>query len=101
MNRICLVAALTLVGMACAPKVGPQSTSQGTHQVGADCRGALPVTSIEAEYAWIHKNLPGAQVVSQALGSCEGKPVDILTVELPGGGTREVYFDISSFFGRP
>lgn len=54
---------------------------------------------VPAEYAWIQHHLPGAKIRSQALltGS---RQYDLFEVELPSGETRQVYFDITSFFGK-
>jgi hypothetical protein len=54
---------------------------------------------VSAEYEWLKSNLPGAKPESQSL--ITGKRVyDLFVVVLPDGDGREVYFDISSFYGR-
>lgn len=54
---------------------------------------------VPAEYAWIQRNLPGAKIESQSIEPGE-KTYDLFKVTLPNGETRDVYFDISSFFGK-
>ena len=51
------------------------------------------------EYAWINRFLPGARPSGQRLLHANGKPYDVLEVQMPSGETKEVYFEISSFFG--
>ena len=54
---------------------------------------------VDAEYEWVESNLPGANVESTSL--VLGDPAfDVFEVTLPSGGTRRIYFDISSFFGK-
>jgi hypothetical protein len=54
---------------------------------------------ITAEKTWLDAHFPGARVESQALLS--GPPtMDLLTIKLSSGETREVYFNISSYFGK-
>lgn len=52
-----------------------------------------------AQKAWLERHYPGARVKSQSL--LMGKQVmDLLTIELPSGEEKDVYFDISSYFGK-
>jgi hypothetical protein len=55
---------------------------------------------IGAERAWIHKHYPGAQMSMQSLRSHEGKPYDVISIVMPDGSSRDVYFDITDFFGK-
>ncbi|GMO42507.1 MAG: hypothetical protein Pg6C_04020 [Treponemataceae bacterium] len=56
-------------------------------------------TGVRAEYVWFAAKYPGAVRIRQLFTSMKlnGTKVrcDILTLKLPGGGTRNVYFDIS------
>jgi hypothetical protein len=56
--------------------------------------------SIPAEYAWVRKYYPGSKVEMQALGKCDGAPVDELYIRDSDGKRVTLYFDISSFFGK-
>jgi hypothetical protein len=54
---------------------------------------------IAAQRKWLNQHYPGAQIKSQAL--LEGPPlIDQITLSLPSGEERQVYFDISSYFGK-
>ncbi len=65
---------------------------------------------IVAEHEWIRRRYPKGEHRKQALttyqalsGKKKGKeievPFDVITIELPGGRQKQIYFDISSFFG--
>jgi len=54
---------------------------------------------MDAQKDWLNRHYPGARVTSQSLLS--GPPVmDLITISLPSGEEREIYFDISSYFGK-
>lgn len=57
-------------------------------------------SGVRAEYDWIRANLPGFRPEGQSLVSHGGKPYDIIVVVAKSGEKREVYFDISEFFGK-
>jgi hypothetical protein len=67
------------------------------------------VIGVAAEYEWVRRNYPNSKIMQQALTSLallnRGKKsgrgdvhFDLLTVKLADGRTKDVYFDISSFF---
>jgi hypothetical protein len=66
---------------------------------GSSPQAAIPVESVLAEYAWLREHLPGFSLARQSLTEFEGMPLDALTVRAETGEEREIYFDISSFFG--
>lgn len=55
---------------------------------------------VDAEYAWIKVKYPGAKTQGQALSSHDKKPYDIIHIVTAEGTKLDVYFDISSFFGK-
>jgi hypothetical protein len=61
---------------------------------------AIIVRSIAEEYQWIQHNCPGFTLLLQGLKEMNGKHYDYLTLCAPDGEEREVYFDISEFFGK-
>ncbi|KMM75011.1 hypothetical protein ACP93_13595 [Xanthomonas sp. NCPPB 1128] len=54
---------------------------------------------IAAQRNWLDQHYPGARIKSQSL-LFEPSAMDLITVVLPSGEEREVYFDISSYFGK-
>jgi hypothetical protein len=55
---------------------------------------------VDAEYAWIKVKYPGAKTQGQALSSHDKKPYDIIHIVTAEGTKLDIYFDISSFFGK-
>ncbi len=55
---------------------------------------------IEMENDYIEKTWPGSRKIGQSLSQCGSGMVDIITIQQPDGTMRDVWFDISSFFGK-
>ena len=55
---------------------------------------------VRAENQWLEENYPGYQSIQQSVTKYNGKPVDIFKIKTKEGKTLEIYFDISSFFGK-
>lgn len=55
---------------------------------------------VAAEYAWLRKHYPGYRFKEQAMVYDHRKPYDILTIVTNSGAQKEIYFDISAFFGK-
>jgi len=75
---------------------------------GLSCNSAIVLKAtneqagIAEEHAWIQENYPGAQIpVQQSLTKCGDKPVDKIEIDTANGRKVSLYFDISSFFGKP
>jgi hypothetical protein len=57
-------------------------------------------TGVDAEYAWLKSHYPGYRLIKQSLVTHEGKPYDVMNIKTAGGEKKDVYFDISAFFGK-
>ena len=55
---------------------------------------------IDAEYAWIRTQYPGSKVKGQSLMNHGGKPYDVIHITTADGTDKDVYFDISNFYGK-
>jgi hypothetical protein len=55
---------------------------------------------VHAEYQWIRDHYSNYKVVLQSLATHEKKPFDIITIEFTDSSKKEIYFDISKFFGH-
>ena len=55
---------------------------------------------IHAEYAWIRAQYRGSKVNGQSLNNYRNKPYDVIHITTADGTTRDVYFDISNFYGK-
>lgn len=99
MHRFLVMAVLTLLLAACQSTSNHRETTAGAKADGLSAESAVRVRSIQAERQWLQKHYPGAEVKSQAL--LMGKvPMDLITIQLPSGEEKKIYFDISSFFGK-
>lgn len=58
------------------------------------------VEGVPKEYDWLRRHYPGWRRLRQELLRQEGRTYDRLTIVSPTGETRQVYFDITAFFGR-
>ena len=67
---------------------------------GSSFEKAIVVKSVAAEYEWLRKKHPGYKLRLQALSNKDGKPYDVLSITTKKGEDIDVYFDISSFFGK-
>ena len=67
---------------------------------GSSYEKAVIVKNITEEYEWIRKYYPGNSFLQQSLNFYNDKPYDILRIETIDGETKDVYFDISKFFGK-
>ena len=50
-------------------------------------------------YRWIREKFPGCRVRGQALQRQGGRYYDILHLVMPDGEKKDVWFDITEFFG--
>lgn len=57
-------------------------------------------TGVRAEYAWLSKNYPGYQLKMQSLLFQNNKPYDKIKIVTASGEEKNIYFDISNFFGK-
>ena len=76
------------------------SESKSVYRDGSTYETAVIAKSIQFEYQWIAQNYPGSKVVMQSLHNHKNKPFDVLTIETEGGIQKDIYFDISRFFGK-
>ena len=100
---ILIAAILLITGCASSNKSQSVAEPQGQSasvQDGTSFEKAIVVKNIDEEYDWIRKNYPESRFLGQALLFNNKKPFDRLSIELPSGEKKDVYFDISKFFGK-
>ena len=99
-----LASLLALVLLGCQSVSSVQTRARhgdgSTPELAVDLSSAhTEFEGIKAEKDWLAKHYPGARIESQAL--LMGPPtMDLLKITLPSGEARDVYFDISSYFGK-
>lgn len=52
------------------------------------------------EYKWLRENYPGYKMIRQSLNHKDNKSYDIISIETKDGEKKQVYFDITKFFGK-
>jgi hypothetical protein len=108
---IIIIASLVISGCSTIqktsqPKEAPAIVSDKNLQDGLSFDSAVVIQAknesegVAAEYAWIRKNLSGASPAGQSLHQHAGKFYDVISVELNDGKSHDVYFEISSYFGK-
>jgi len=73
-------------------------SSQGRD--GSTFQKAVIVGSVRAEYLYIDRTYPGAQILSQMIVDNNGNPYDVVTIIPKGETKKDVYFDVSRFYRK-
>jgi hypothetical protein len=55
---------------------------------------------VHAEYAWLKKKYPGYNSKGQSLSFYKKKPYDIISIVTSEGLEKNIYFNISNFYGK-
>ena len=114
-----LIGAVVLAAStACAPKQEAsqmeKSRNGSSFETAVVLEAKTQAEGVAAQGGWIEKNLPGArpapppksaageEVVSfgQEVIQHEGKLYSVRHLQMPDGAIRDVYFDISGYFGK-
>jgi hypothetical protein len=88
---------LLIVLVSCAAQ--KQSVTDADRD-GLTIDRAVKAKSVDFEYAWVEKRYPGSRVTGQVLLTRKRIPYDKLEVVTSDGKKIELYFDVSSFFGK-
>ncbi|MDR6674645.1 hypothetical protein [Xanthomonas sp. 1678] len=106
--RNAFIAVGMVVALAACQSAAPVSAPRAAvvHGDGSSPERTVDLSSAHSEGAgmraqkeWLDRHYPGARVTGQAL--LFGPPVmDEITLALPSGEERKIYFDISSYFGK-
>ena len=97
MTPFLLLAVLGGQAAATAPFPAPQATAAAPI-AGADETRAIKVRSVAAEYVWLREH--GLRATEQSLVIRGRRAFDVLKATDVNGVERDVWFDISSFYGR-
>ncbi len=100
LRRVAVIAALAAVtGSLSGCLLPPDAPTVLASAGGTGPDDAYVVYSVEQEYEVLH--LLGLRMERQELHTIDGKAFDVLTAtSLETGEARDVWFDISRFFGR-
>jgi hypothetical protein len=89
------------LGVAAVTKAGDGSSPDSAvlldpdHNLDPDLRH---FAGISMEYEWIKRHYPGAQLLGQRMDQAPGRIFDVLSLSLPSGEHKAIWFDITSFF---
>lgn len=112
MKKVFLSAALAAILLsACSAshktvKDSPTGAAHSSKQDGLSFETAIVITEthertgVDAEYAWIRNTYPGAGSKSQKLVYHNNVPFDVLSVVMADGSQKDIYFNISNFYGK-
>ena len=73
-------------------------SSQGRD--GSSFQKAVIVGSVRAEYLYIDRKFPDAQIQSQMIVDNNGNPYDVVTIVPKGETKKDIYFDVSRFYRK-
>lgn len=93
---VVMTAVLVLMMSGCATTY--IDSSQGRD--GSTIRNAVIVGSVRAEYLYIDRTYPGANILSQMVTDNNGNPYDVVTIRTKDGTEKDIYFDISKFYRK-
>jgi len=115
-NNLIAAILMMVISISCNPakrstkNIPPDSLNiSAINQTVADGKSfetAIPIQEktetpgVHAEYQWIRDHYSGYKVVQQSLATHRKKPFDIITIEFADASRKEIYFDISKFFGH-
>ena len=97
---------MTIIAMACSSTKQSKKESSVPAGDGSSYENAIFIkknnekAGVDAEYVWIREHYPGSRTKMQALQVSNGKHYDVLTIVTGDGTEKQVYFDISNFFGK-
>jgi ABC-type glycerol-3-phosphate transport system substrate-binding protein len=57
-------------------------------------------TGVQEEYKWLAENYPGYANIKQSQISRGNRHYDIFKIRTKNGQLKEIYFDITSFYGK-
>ena len=112
MKKLVLISVILLAFFSsCSPgkKVVVSSSSDPVEKVirnGLSYETAIVIEEkrssqgIQAEYDWLRRNYPGYIMQKQSLRSSNKVPYDVITIRTAEGETKEIFFEISAFFGK-
>lgn len=112
MNRIILLLLISSLILSCSStkRLSTEKTqdtiSISSSNDGSSYENAIVINEknesagVAAEYAWIRINYPESKTKGQSLNFYNNKSYDIITILTSDGVEKELYFDISKFYGK-
>lgn len=85
---------------------GAAKITSGPEADGSSYEKAIVISSksetagVNAEYVYLRKAYPGYKLARQSLSHKDKKAYDIMSITTADGDKKDVYFDITGFFGK-
>jgi len=101
-----LIASCTSSRKVQGNKMSNPITSVNSEKDGSSYKNAVVLkekseqAGVNAEYAWLNKYYPGYKLKLQSLNYSKKKPFDIMSIVTSDGIEKDIYFDISNFYGK-
>lgn len=102
----CVVTSCATHKKSSTVKSSSSTTASSKTADGSSFDNAIVITEktemlgIRAEYNWLEKAYPDYKSKGQSLNYYKKKPFDIIHIITSNGLEKDVYFDISNFFGK-
>ncbi len=90
-----LVLSILFIAVSCS-----STRNTSTERDGSSIEKAIIVKSVSEEYQWIRDNYPNSRPMGQSLIFNKKKPYDVIHIQTEAGSEKDIYFDISKFYGR-
>lgn len=114
MRIITLLAILAIFAASCSPSKKTSDPSRNNIKTtvdnndndGSSFEKAIVINKsnerdgVAEEYNWLRTHYPGYTMISQSLSSKKNKQYDILKFKTKEGEEKQIYFDITKFFGK-
>jgi hypothetical protein len=113
MKKIVILLVLATLVFSCSTtkktseKTGDQySTTATAGRDGSSYEKAIIIkekselTGVDAEYTWLKQNYPGYKAKKQLASVNNNKHYDIITIVIGTGEEKDIYFDITNFYGH-
>ena len=85
------------------PTATPENACVGegcTFETAIVIQASHEFQGIAMEYQWLEEHFPGYQTLSQATTSHGGRRYDIISILTADGKWMDIFFDITSFYGK-
>jgi hypothetical protein len=67
---------------------------------GSSAENAIVVDSVEDEYIWLAQHYSQFTLVQQSLSQMGDKHYDVMRIRTGSGEEKDIFFDVTSFFGK-
>ncbi len=92
--------AATSSAVSASMKPNPSDADGSSYEKAIVIQENKELVGVDAEYKWIRKHYPGYTLNEQKLNFKNKIAYDIVNITLKDGNKKNIYFDISNFYGK-